>query len=150
MLIAFRALLKGKRGQAMVEFAIVVILFFAFLFVFIDMMKIAYVWLSVQYSVNKTIRWGRPNTYTEEAISEKITGIAGSLGVDLGGEAGGAVNVTADSRRIEIEIQKDVEISPLSGMLLQFMGSSYVRTYRINLRELVSREITNIRHEPGP
>lgn len=127
------------RGQSSVEF---VLIFAAFVVVFLamtDMMKICYNWLGIQFSSNRGIRQAKmmPTTmdYEEKAtlIRTKIIEVADRFGVEL---SDSNIQVAVDASTISVETQKDVTLTPVSGLLLT-LGGDHSGVYNLRTREVI-------------
>ena len=91
----FRNGKKQIEGQGIVEFAIVLLFFFAFLFVFVDMIRIGYAWGGLEMSTHKASREARNAIMATEvaAATSILVNSAQNLGINLSSSQVGMVRV---------------------------------------------------------
>ena len=132
----------GKKGQGTVEFALAVFVFFAFMVVLTDMVRICYNWVCLQYAVNEAARIGSVSapagTDRASVVSTEVTRIATHLGVknvtiafsDSGGSSLGF---------FELQAQSPIVLNPLSGLILKIAGD-FDGTYIVTAETLIRNE----------
>ena len=130
---------KNQKGQAVIEYAVVLILFAGLLFVLCEMATVCYQWLSVQYAVNSGARAGRlaidDNRIT--AIREEINRVSQIL--LLRPLSDSEVTITPEGRNLTVDAEVDVQLHGLSGVFLMWFPD-YHGIWTIHVKEIVRNE----------
>lgn len=136
--------LKNQRGQGTVEMAFAIVFLLIFMFPVVDLTKIAYNWLGLQYAVNEGARVGSITTVNREnTIRTKVTDIASSLNISpitvtFTDEEGGAT-AGASLEFYTLSAYRDVPISNLTSFFAKMFGN-YGGTYRVLARMTIRNE----------
>lgn len=122
--------LSGAKGQATVEFAFIVLIFFAFLFALFDMARICYNWSALQYSVNEGSRFGSIGNRNTAAISAQVNATAASLRIPAPAiqilDFNNVPIVNQGSNPLvffKLRADNVVNLNPVSAMMLALMGN---------------------------
>ena len=123
------------------------LVFFAFMIVLTDMVRICYNWVSLQYAVNEAARFGSLGSSgggsRASAITDKVVDIAGRLGVhdvDVsftdeagGGTPGGGLSF------YELQAQTLIVLNPISGVIFRITGD-FSGTYEVTAKTIIRNE----------
>ena len=128
----------GKKGQGTVEFALAVFVFFALMLVLIDMVRISYNWVSLEYAVNEAARIGSVSASTTDVQAEVVE-IASRLGVNTENITFSTGGSASSSGFYELQAQVPIVLNPLSGLLLKIAGN-YDRNWTVTAETLIRNE----------
>lgn len=133
--------LLHNNGQSAIEFAFVCIFFFAILFALIDMVRICYSWVSLQYTVNEAARensLGNDATASAQAIANAL-GLS-SADVLLYDSEGKAISGTGNPLQfVRLRVHKQVILNLMSDAMLSLVGNPG-RNYDIYAEAIIRNE----------
>ncbi len=128
-------ILSGRRGQAMAELAVTIMVFFMFLLALADIVRIYNTWMTMQFAVNEGARWGSlGNTTTglgrEDSIRQHIAARMNQFNMPISAgdvviDPPGAPNIPLALYRVSVS--RNLPVSPVTAAVLGITGNNTSR-----------------------